>query len=139
MPERIPNQQAAIWAEEELPAREPEAAPVDAEPKPEQGLLRLERVMHDGAKVKASASGASFHREATLRTHLEAAQERVRAMGDPRQQGGSQRTAAARKRAAREKVAKLQQALQEIQQVQAAGGGRSSLSHGPARPIRNRA
>jgi transposase len=50
-----------------------------------EGLITLEQVMHDGTKVKASASGRSFHREETLRAHLEAAQERVQQMGDPRQ------------------------------------------------------
>jgi transposase len=50
-----------------------------------EGLITLEQVVHDGTKVKASASRKSFHREKTLRAHLAAAQERVRAMGDPRQ------------------------------------------------------
>ena len=35
-----------------------------------EGLIRLERVMHDGTKVKALASGKSFRREKTLREHL---------------------------------------------------------------------
>ena len=64
-----------------------------------EGLISLERVVHDGTKVKASASGNSFHREKTLRGHLEAARERVREMGDPRQEECSRR-AAARERAA---------------------------------------
>jgi hypothetical protein len=59
--------------------------------------------MHDGTKVKAAASGHSFHREKTLRAHLEAAREQVRALGDPRQEEASRRAAAARERAAREK------------------------------------
>jgi transposase len=51
-----------------------------------EGLIMLERVMHDGTKVKAQASGKSFRREKTLRDHLEQARQRVRAMGDPRQE-----------------------------------------------------
>jgi len=43
-----------------------------------EGLISLERVMHDGTKVKAAASGDSFHREKTLRAHLEAAKKQVR-------------------------------------------------------------
>lgn len=82
-------------------------------------LITLERVVHDGTKVKASASGKSFHRQKTLRGHLEAARERVRSMGDPREEEAGRRAAAARERAAREKVEKLEQALQEMQQVQA--------------------
>jgi transposase len=56
-----------------------------------EGLITLERVMHDGTKVKAQANGKSFRREATLREHLEQARQRVRAMGDPRQEEGSAR------------------------------------------------
>ena len=84
-----------------------------------EGLISLERVVHDGTKVKASASGKSFHREKTLRAHLEAARERVREMGDPRQEESSRR-AAARERAAREKVERLELALKEMEKVQAA-------------------
>jgi transposase len=32
-----------------------------------EGLITLEQVVHDGTKVKAAASGQSFHREKTLR------------------------------------------------------------------------
>jgi transposase len=88
-------------------------------------LITLERVAHDGTKVKASASGKSFHREKTLRRHLEAARERVRAMGDPREEDAGRRVAAARERAAREKVEQLEQALQEMEQVQAAPEARA--------------
>jgi len=90
-----------------------------------EGLVTLEQVMQDGMKVKASASGNSFHREKTLRAHLEAAQQRVQAMGDPREEGADRRTRAARERAAREKVARLEQALQELQKVQAAPQARA--------------
>ncbi len=85
-----------------------------------EGLISLEQVVHDGTKVKAAASGKSFHREKTLRVHLQAAQERVRAMGDPRQDAPGPGAERARERAAREKVAKLEQALEELKKVQAA-------------------
>jgi len=85
-----------------------------------EGLIGLEGVVvHDGTKVQASASGKSFHREETLRAHLEAARERVQEMGDPRQEE-SPRRAAARERAAREKVERLESALKEMEKVQAA-------------------
>lgn len=89
-----------------------------------EGLITLERVMHDGTKVKALASGKSFRREATLREHLEQARERVRAMGDPRQEEGSARRARAQERAAREKVERLEQALGEMRKMQATGAGK---------------
>jgi transposase len=85
-----------------------------------EGLITLGQVVHDGTKVKASASRKSFHREKTLRAHLAAAQERVRAMGDPRQDAPGPGAERARERAAREKVEKLQQALEEMKKVQAA-------------------
>lgn len=85
-----------------------------------EGLITLERVMHDGTKVKAAASGNSFHREKTLQAHLEAAREQVQAMGDPRREEVGARQRAAQERAAREKVERLEQALEEMQKVQAA-------------------
>jgi hypothetical protein len=54
-----------------------------------------------------------------LRAHLEAARERVGEMGDPRQEESS-RGAAARQRAAREKVERLELALKEMEKVPAA-------------------
>lgn len=82
------------------------------------GLITLERVMHDGTKVKAQASGRSFRREATLREHLERARQRVRSMGDPRAEEPNRRRAKAQERAARERVERLEQALAEMQKVQ---------------------
>lgn len=84
-----------------------------------EGLIRLEQVMHDGTKVKAAASGQSFRREETLREHLQAAQKQVEQMGDPRQAELSPRQRKARERAARQKVERLQHALEEMKQVQA--------------------
>lgn len=85
-----------------------------------EGLITLQRVMHDGTKIKALASHKSFHRESTLCAHLEAAQERVRTMGDPRQEEPNRRMLRARERAAREKVARLEQALKEMEKIQIA-------------------
>ena len=91
-------------------------------------LITLHQVVHDGTKVKAAASGKSFHREKTLRAHLAAAQERVRAMGDPRDEAAAGRSERAQQRAAREKVARLEQALEELKKVQAAPEGRAEPS-----------
>ena len=84
------------------------------------GLITLDRVMHDGTKVKALASGKSFRREKTLRQHLERA--RVRSMGDPRREEVGARQAQAQKRAVRERVERLERALEEMQKVQAGLG-----------------
>src|ERR1051325_1639266 len=48
-----------------------------------EGLTDLKRVMQDGTKIRAQASGNSFRREGTLREHLQLAQEQIEAMGGP--------------------------------------------------------
>ncbi len=84
-----------------------------------EGLLSLERVMHDGTKVRAQAGGDSFRREKTVREHLARARAVVEQMGDPRQEGEPRsRREAARERAARERAARLEQALEQLQQLQ---------------------
>jgi Transposase domain (DUF772) len=76
-----------------------------------QGLITLERVMHDGTKIKAAASDRSFHRQVTLEDHLKEAEEQLKAMGDPHSEKLSQRTAQAQERALREKQKRLKEAL----------------------------
>jgi len=56
-----------------------------------------------------------------LREHLERARQRVRALGDPRQEPLSARRAKARERAAREGVERLERSLEEMQKVQRRG------------------
>jgi transposase len=84
-----------------------------------EGLVSLERVMHDGTRIKAYAGADSFRREERLKEHLEAARKQVAAMGDPRQEEPS-RKRAAQKRALRERQQRLEQALEEVQKVRAA-------------------
>jgi hypothetical protein len=84
-----------------------------------EGLITLERVMHDGTKVKAYAADKSFRREGTLQKHLEAARQQVEEMGDPRSEEVSERVAKARERAIREKQERLEAALEELQRLQA--------------------
>lgn len=81
-----------------------------------QGLVSLERVMHDGSKVRASAGADSFRREETLQAHLELARQQVQAMDDPRADE-SARQRAARQRAVRERKARLEQALEELSKI----------------------
>ena len=84
-----------------------------------EGLITLERVMHDGTKVKACASSKSFHRKATLEDHLRLAREQVEQMGDPESEELSQRVAKAQQRALREKQERLEEALKELEQIEA--------------------
>ncbi len=83
-----------------------------------QGLITLRRVMHDGTKIKAAASEQSFHRKATLEDHLKRAEEQLKAMGDPRSEPLSPRTAKARERALREKQKRLKHAHRELEQLE---------------------
>ncbi len=81
-----------------------------------EGLVSLERVMHDGTKVRACAGADSFRREQTLQKHLEAAREQVEALGDPRADE-SARQRAARQRAARERQERLEKAVEELAKI----------------------
>jgi len=83
-----------------------------------QGLITLEEVMQDGTKIRAQASGKTFHREPALREHLERARQQVAALRDPlAEPTGNRRQQAARERAAREKQERLEQALQELEKL----------------------
>ncbi len=84
-----------------------------------EGLITLQRVMHDGTKVKACASDKSFRRKATLQDHLRLAREQVEQMGDPESEELSQRVAKARQRALREKREHLEEALKALEQMEA--------------------
>jgi transposase len=86
-----------------------------------RGLVKLERVAHDGMRVRASAGAASFRREPSLRACLAAAEAQVahvKAEGEhplPGRRAG----AAAAARAARERAKRVRQALAELPAVQA--------------------
>lgn len=91
----------------------------------DEGLIQLEQIMQDGTKVRAAASPGSMHREATLQRHLEAARERVQqlehsseAEGEAEGESNSRRRAA-QQRAAREKMQRMEQSLEELEKVRA--------------------
>ena len=79
-----------------------------------EGLISMERVMHDGTKIRANAGQDSFRREERIRMHLKAAREQVEAMGDPKAEP-SARSKAARQRSQREREERLEQALKELE------------------------
>lgn len=81
-----------------------------------EGLVSLERVMHDGTRIKACAGSDSFRREERLKGHLEAARKQVEAMGDPREEEPTRKQAAGQ-RAVRERQQRLEQALEELEQI----------------------
>jgi transposase len=82
-----------------------------------EGLVTLQRVMHDGTKTKACASGKSFRREKRIRAHLEIAREQVRVMEELSEEEMSARIVKARQRAVREKQERLELALAELKKI----------------------
>jgi transposase len=97
-------------------------------------LITLERVMHDGTKVKACASGTSFRREKRIRAHLHMAREHVAALEQLSEEELSARLVKARQRAAREKQERLESALEELEKIRACKEeARASMSDPEAR------
>lgn len=88
-----------------------------------EGLVTLQRVMHDGTKVKACASGKSFRREKRIQAHLEMAREQVKAMEELSEEEMSARIVKARQRVVREKQERLELALEELEKIRAAKKG----------------
>lgn len=88
-----------------------------------EGLITLERVMHDGTKIKACAGSDGFRREERVRAHLEQARQQVAALADPQAEAGNRRQQAARRRAARERQQRLEQALRELEQLRQTKAG----------------
>ena len=85
-----------------------------------EGLVELQRVAQDGMKVRASAGASSFRREPSLQACLAEAQEQVTALRDQVDDSAgaaTRRQQAARQRAAAERVARVQQALDQRQQL----------------------
>jgi transposase len=88
----------------------------------EQELVDLNRVAHDGMRVRASAGAASFRRKPTLEEHLEEAKQQVRRLKkelDDDPGATSRRQAKAQQRAARERVERLGQALERLPEMEA--------------------
>ena len=88
----------------------------------EEGLMDLEIQTQDGMRVRASAGAASFHRQPTLEKHLMQARERVKMLEEMEQVMPDEHTArqeAAQERAAKERVERLEAALEEMPKVKA--------------------
>jgi transposase len=104
-------------------------------------LLSLERVMHDGTKVRALAGSDSFRRQKTVNEHLERARKVVEEMGDPRED--RDRREAAKGRAARERAERLERVAEELKKIRAAKepaereAARVSLSEPDARLMKH--
>jgi transposase len=86
------------------------------------GLLELQRVAHDGVRVRADAGAASFRRRETLEEHLADAREQVEQLRrelDDDPATSTNREKAARERAAEDRKARLEHALREMPELEA--------------------
>jgi transposase len=83
-----------------------------------EGLIRLERVMQDGTKIRAKAAADSFRRQQRVEQALKEAKAQVAAVKAMSEEEGSRRMAKARQRAARERQERLEQALKEFEQLE---------------------
>jgi transposase len=79
------------------------------------GLITLERVMHDGTKIKASAGKDTFRKEETIAKHLMHAEEQVRALEGEEEM--TPRLKKAKERAIRERKEQLTHALEGLQDI----------------------
>jgi transposase len=84
-----------------------------------EGLVTLQRVMHDGTKVKAWATGKSFRRKKRIEAHLRLARAQVKALEEVPEEEMMARVVKARQRAAREKQERLELALEELEKIRA--------------------
>lgn len=85
-----------------------------------QGLVRMNRVAHDGMRVRAHAGAASFRRRETLQQLMQEARAQVEALklevaDDPG--AGTRRVRAARQRAATEREERIAQALKAMDEI----------------------
>ena len=82
-----------------------------------EGLVTLERVAHDGTKVKACAGADGFRREERIKQHLKAAEEQIRTLQESPEEEMSLRRQKAHERSAREKKERMERALSELAKI----------------------
>lgn len=88
----------------------------------DQGLVKVHRISQDGTRVRACAGASSFRGEQRLDELLKQARAHVdelsKMLEDPEQSAGlSQKKKAARKRAARERVERLDAAMKQLPKI----------------------
>jgi hypothetical protein len=77
----------------------------------------MERVMHDGTKIKSSAGKKTFRSEKTLKKFLLKAKDQVNAMEEASEEEMGLRRKKAKERAARERTERLSHALEELKKI----------------------
>ena len=91
------------------------------------GLIRLERVMQDGTKIRASAASDSFRKKERIEQAIEQAREQVETVSEMPQEESSRRAAKARERAQRERTERLGAALKEFEKLKAEGNVKDKM------------
>ena len=86
------------------------------------GLIDLSKLAQDGVRIRASAGATSYRRRARLEEHLARARdvvEQLKREVDDDPEASNRRIRAARKRAARERVEKVEAAIKTLGEVEA--------------------
>lgn len=86
-----------------------------------EGLAEMNRVAHDGMKVRASAGGASFRRRQRLKELRKVAKEQVETLRreiEDDSGAASKREQSSRKQAAESREQRIEQALKELDEVE---------------------
>lgn len=87
-----------------------------------EGLVTLRHVAQDGMRVRASAGASSFRRKGTLEKCLDEAREQVNRLATEREHPDpkvNQRQQSARERAARERLERVEKALEHMPVIEA--------------------
>jgi hypothetical protein len=83
------------------------------------GLITLERVMLDGTRIRANASGNSFRSQARVEEFLKLAREAVEALAAQTEEESSRQMQAAQQRARQERMQRLESAWKEYEKLKA--------------------
>jgi transposase len=103
-----------------------------------QGLVSMNRVAHDGMRVRAHAGAASFRRRETLGQLMQDAQAQVEALklevgDDPG--AGTRRVRAARQRAATEHEQRIERALKAMDEIDKSLSGKGKKARADSTPV----
>jgi transposase len=94
-----------------------------------QGLVSMNRVAHDGMRVRAHAGAASFRRRETLEHLMQDAQAQVQALKQEVADdagAGTRRVRAARQRAATEREQRIERAIKAMDEIDQSLSGKKS-------------
>src|SRR5580658_5442613 len=85
-----------------------------------EGLITMQRVTLDGTKIKANASGNTFRRKEKIEAHLALARKQVQEMNAQaaEEEKASKRQSAAKRRAGRQRISRLEAAFREVERLQ---------------------